>query len=83
MQTRIFSGVYPCGIVYADRDREIAGDYAKLAFLPFSTLLLEIERTCPKDLALEIKRDAAKIQSRRGQQFQISTCGQTVILGKV
>lgn len=42
---RLFSGVYPCGIVYADRYREKGGDYARLAFLPYDTLQLSMPKT--------------------------------------
>src|SRR3546814_11285018 len=35
MDQRIFSGIYPAGIVYADRTRQKGGDYARLAFLPY------------------------------------------------
>ena len=78
---RLFSGVYPAGIVYADRSREKHGDYARCGFLPFSTLALEIEPDCPKALQALIKADAARIQARRGQSYQVSSSGQTVILG--
>lgn len=78
---RIFSGVYPAGISYADRHREKHGDYAKLAFLPFGTLQLDVEKDCPEDIRALIEADAATFQSRRGEKFQISSSGQTVLLG--
>lgn len=78
---RLFSGVYPCGIVYADRHREKGGDYARLAFLPYDTLQLTIEVDCPAELRALIEADAAAIQARSGQSYQVSTCGQTVMLG--
>lgn len=78
---RLFSGIFPAGIRYADRAREIAGDYAPLAFLSYSTLKLDIERDCPKELRARIIADAAAIQARRGESFQVSSCGQTVRLG--
>jgi hypothetical protein len=79
---RVFSGIYPCGVVYADRMVQQAGDYKRLAFLPYRSLELEIERDCPPDLAEEIRLAAAPIQERRGGEFQISACGQTVVLGR-
>lgn len=82
MNPRIFAGIYPAGIVYADRGREVNRDYKRLAFLPFATLELRLEPDCRPDFAAEIKVDAAAIQARRGQPFQVSTSGQTVILGK-
>jgi hypothetical protein len=78
---RIFSGVYPCGIVYADRQNEKSGDYKRLAFLSYSTLELDLEADCPFELQLIIVNDAKRIQSMKGQPFEISTCGQTVTLG--
>lgn len=78
---RIFVGVYPEGIVYADRKRERCGDYARLAFLSFGTLTLEIAQDCPAALRQQIVADAARIRARKGEQFQISTSGQTITLG--
>ena len=82
MKNRLFAGVYPCGIVYADRAREVAGDYARAAFLDYKTLELQFEPTCPRELRAQIAEDAATIQARRGKSFQISTSGQTIILGQ-
>jgi hypothetical protein len=79
--SRIVAGIYPAGIVYADRKRERGGDYARLAFLSFGTLELEIEPDCPQELRQQIVDDAARIQARKGEQFQVSTAGQTVLLG--
>ena len=79
---RLFMGVYPGGIVYADKSREKDGDYARCAFLSFSTLELQWEKDCPGDLRAEIERDAARIQSMRGQPYPIDASGNTVILGK-
>ena len=78
---RLFSGIYPCGIVYADRHREVNGDYKRAGFLSYATLELKIEEDCPAELAEEIRKDAAVLQAKRGQEYEISTCGQTVILG--
>ncbi len=80
---RIFIGCFPEGIVYADRTVEIDGDYARLAFLSYSTLELEFSPACPTALKQEIRDSAARIQARRGQPFRISTCGQTVVLGRL
>jgi hypothetical protein len=79
MNDRIFIGKYPAGLVYSDRKRERAGDYAKLAFLPYSTLKLEVEKDCPTDLRAQIEQHAA--QYKPGQVLQVSTAGQTVTLG--
>ncbi len=81
MDQRLFSGVFTAGIVYADRTRQKGGDYARLAFLPFDTLELEFATDCPPDLQKIIEHSAAKVQARAGQEFQVSTAGQTVLLG--
>lgn len=81
MSDRLFIGVFPTGISFADRSVEVHGDYKRLAFLPFSTLALEIAQDCPADLRAEIDAYAATIQARRGQPFTVSTSGQTVVLG--
>lgn len=82
MPDRIFCGVYPCGLVYADRHREKHGDYARLAFLSYRTLELELEKDCPAELVAEIQASAAGMQAKRGQPFQISTTGQSITLGQ-
>ena len=78
---RLFIGVFPCGISYADRHHEEHGDYKSLAFLPYGSLILEFRKGCPAELRAEITADAAAIQARKGEQYQVSTCGQTVLLG--
>jgi hypothetical protein len=67
--------------VFADRKHEVNGDYKDLAFLPYDTLILDIRNDCPAELVEEIKTTAAIYQARRGKQFRISSCGQTVTLG--
>lgn len=81
---RLFIGVFPAGLVYADRHREEHGDYVTLAFLPYATLKLEWRRASsniPRALWNEIKEHAIGIQARRGEAFQVSATGQTVLLG--
>lgn len=78
---RLFIGVFCTGITYADRHVQKAGDYARLGFLPFDTLQLKIEPDCPLDLRSQIEAHAATMQARRGDQYQVSTSGQTVMLG--
>jgi CO dehydrogenase/acetyl-CoA synthase beta subunit len=73
--------VYPTGIVYADRFVEEGGDYKRLAFLPYATLQLDVRKSCPQDLRKQIEEDASKIQARRGERFEVSTAGQSVVLG--
>jgi hypothetical protein len=82
MDSRIFVGVYPTGIFYADRQCQRSGDYARLAFLSFDTLELTLEPDCwPEELRKQIIDHAALIQARKGERFQVSTAGQTVLLG--
>lgn len=81
MNERLFIGSYSTGVVYADRGREVHGDYARLAFLAFRSLKLEIEPNCPRGLRDQIVTHAASIQSRRGEQYPVSTSGQSVTLG--
>ena len=80
IKDRLFIGVYPCGLVYADRSIEEHGDYAQIAFLSYDTLILDIGRS-RSPLLDAIRADAEKIQNRKGEKFQISTSGQYVILG--
>lgn len=78
---RVFCGARSFGIIWADRERLSCGDYSTLAFLPYHTLVLEFQDDCPDDLRPLIKAAAANVQARRGQLYQISTAGQTVLLG--
>ena len=80
LSDRWFSGIYPAGIVYADRAIEIDHDYKRVAFLPYATLELEIADPA-SPLLDRVKADAAAMQARRGEHFRISSCGQTVLLG--
>ena len=76
LDDRWYCGKFPCGLVYADRAIEVHGDYKRVAFLPYSSLVLEIAD--PNSPLIErVKSDAAALQARRGQVFAISTCGQT------
>ena len=78
---RLFIGIYPGGLVYADRYVEINGDYKRLGFLPYDTLELQLEKDCPPALATEIRHDAAVMRTLKGQPFRTSTTGQTITLG--
>lgn len=81
MAARLFIGIFPTGIVYADRARERHGDYARVARLDFATLTLDVEKDCPAELREPIEVDAAATRARRGQSFAIDGCGHTVTLG--
>jgi hypothetical protein len=79
-ESRLFIGVYPAGLVYADRGREEHGDYARLAFLSYRTLTLDFSPGSEAFRAV-IEAHAAKVQAKRGERFEVSTCGQSVLLG--
>lgn len=83
MVNRIFAGCFPTGVSYADREREEDGDYKRLAFLPYTTLVLAFQPDCPAWARAEIEADAATLQARAGEAYQVTTCGQTVLLGSV
>ena len=75
----LFSGVYPGGIVYADRAVS-QGDYKRCAFLNFSTLELTIKDDCPARLIPLIKEDAGVIQAMDGQRYPTSSSGNSCVL---
>ena len=76
----LFVGVFPCGISYCDRSIETSGDYLRVAFLPYDTLELRVYAP-QSSLLPQVIKDAATIQARRGEQYDTSDCGQTVLLG--
>ncbi|MDG3444605.1 hypothetical protein [Nitrospirillum amazonense] len=78
---RLFCGVTSTGLIWADRSREKHGDYKRLAFMAFSTLELSFEKDCGAAFRQLIGEDAAPIQARRGEPFEVSTAGQTITLG--
>jgi hypothetical protein len=80
--SRLFSGVFPTSIVYADKYKEVHGDYKRCAYLNFKTLVLDIEKDCPEVLKTLIIKDAGEIQAKKGENFQVSFCGQSVKLGE-
>lgn len=86
---RLFIGVYPTGLVYADRFREVDGDYVRLAYLNYRTLELEFDGPQGRalkfegaeELRREIEADARSMQGRRGELFPTSAAGQSILLG--
>ncbi len=76
----LFIGCMPTGLGYCDTRREESGDYKVVAFLPFSTLVLQIH-DLGSDLLPAIKADAAIMAAKKGEEYQVSTSGQTVLLG--
>jgi hypothetical protein len=79
---RLFVGVFPAGLSYADRKRSKHGDYAPVAFLDFATLTLRVEADAASELIAEARAHAATIVARKGQAFSIDSCGHTVVLGR-
>jgi len=77
----LFIGNYPAGIVYANRARDVGGDYQRCGFLSYGTLELDIEDDCPARLRPLIKAHASDLQARDGESYQVSAVGQTVELG--
>jgi hypothetical protein len=78
--SRIFIGSFPTGLNYADRKREKHGDWAKLARLRWDTLELEFEKDCPEELKDYIRKDAAILQAKAGDEYPWTTT-QTITLG--
>ena len=80
---RLFVGICPAGISYADRGRDTGSDYARVAFLDYDTLTFGAEPDALPELVEAARSHAAGVQARRGQPFEVSTCGQTVLLGRL
>ena len=80
-ERRLFIGIYPGGVVYSDRWFERHHDYMRLAFLPYTTLRVEFQDDCPADLRAEIEQHVREMNLQVGQQFQISSTGQSITLG--
>jgi len=80
MQDRIFSGMYPTGIVWSDREVIEYNDYKRLAFLSYATLTLDIESDCPDFLRNEIIADAKRFQDKKGEYIEYMS-GQKILLG--
>lgn len=81
MDARIFSAMYPTGIIWSDTWIKVNGDYKKLAFLSYGTLGLEIEPDCSENLRDYIIEDAARIQKRQGEYIEYTASGQKILLG--
>jgi len=79
---RLFACIYPGGIAYSDRTKEEHGDYKKVAFLSFKTLVVEPAKNANKELLAAAMLDAKKIQARKGENFQVSSSGQYITLGE-
>lgn len=80
-EERLFIGFFAAGVVYADRAREARGDFARVGFLSYATLELQIEVGAPRVLIKLVHEHARGLKARRGQTLQVTTSGQTVMLG--
>ena len=78
---RLFIGVFPCGLAYADRKVQEGGEYKKLGFLSYGTLKLELKPDCPPAMARLILDNARRMQKQAGQLFNTSATGNPVLLG--
>ena len=74
----LFIGMMPAGITYADRSKEVSGDYKRIAFLPYDTLELKVYDPRSPLLAA-VKADAA--QYKAGTDLEVTWTGQTRRLG--
>jgi len=77
-KARLFIGVFPGGIAYADRGREVHGDYKQLAFRSFRTGALEFY---PGSKAFEEAIKAHSDGIKAGDVVDISASGQTTVMG--
>jgi len=89
LNPRVFAALYPTGIVFADRERNQGGDYQTIARIAYSTLEIDWNpnwKPSSEDddaIILSIQQDRDDLQSRIGEQYQITTSGQCVTLGHV
>lgn len=78
----LFIAVMPAGLSYYDPTQEQYGDYKRIAFLDYHTLTLTWHGHCTPDMEKAIRADVAAMRARRGEQYEVSSCGQTVMLGE-
>lgn len=78
---RLFIACHAAQIAYCDCLAEEHGDYVKIAALPYRSLELEIYKP-DHELLPQIQSHASVIIAKRGERFQVSTSGQTVVLGE-
>ena len=84
VKTMLMQGCHSTGIGFYHRGVEKAGDYLRLGFIPYDTLVLESERCLSEadpELRAVIESDVKALQAKAGLPFAISTSGQTVLLG--
>lgn len=81
---RLFIGVYPGGIVYADKNSYSQGDYKQIAFLPYDTLVPKYRKVrIPPALRRRVEEHIRSMQARRGERYPLDSSGSNfVILGE-
>jgi len=77
----LFIGMFPTGIVYADKRKCKGGDYKRIAHLSFTTLDITVYDE-GNDLMPLVMEDVEGYLEKRGQEIEISSSGQTVTLGR-
>ena len=68
MNPRIFAVTTPAGVIYADRETLVRGDYKLLAVLPHGADPV-YQFDCPAWARAEIAGDVARIRTRRGAAY--------------
>jgi len=81
IKARIFVGVYPEGLMFADKLVELHGDYRHLGFLSYRTLKLTVYKECPGYLIPVVVEMAQPYIDKRGERFETDGAGHSVILG--
>lgn len=70
------------GFSYYDRPHPKSPTYSYLGHLPYHTLSLELEESCPVLMAILIYQHAVRMMKCTGQPYEIDAhTGKTVILG--
>lgn len=82
LDDRIFVGINANGISFSNRIVIEKGDYSKMARYDFKAMKLVIEDLCHPTFATQIRNWIREQEYKKGQSFQVSTCGQSVNLGE-
>lgn len=72
---RLFIGIYPEGVVFADRSQERSGDYMRCGFASYRRGELDLTDECPESLKPLIRAWCDR-NMIAGQSFEISASGQ-------
>ena len=71
IRSRLFCGCFPTGWSWCDMAIEENGDYKKIAYMSYRKLELEVYAPNSPLLPL-IRKDAAELQAKRGQEYAIA-----------